>query len=348
MNELCIEQECYSSGSEGLASKIKAVSQLVNRRRQQVAQRRTMLREAVRSLLQPVEAAVPAPASRLPGLVARTAWQRLVSDPTVRLIAVLDEPPVCGGGCRLTLTLASGPEEPRPASAAGFYQLPAGRVTLTADQRLARRHSLLSGPGPDAEADVQALWALSGRPLRLRLPRTAHLHLQAARLRLQQESFVPVLAALTRAEPDDPLFGCLVLLTEEADCREAAAGALTVALWSRTERQMALLLHQLRRLLGSALELQRRPEPEPEQGQGQEPGAAGAQHLRRALLAQLQFAEAHIGDSTGGGAERRALRLGDVHVPLSEYGRWRRRLAQLELEAAMCALQLAERQPVAL
>ncbi|KAF0314526.1 hypothetical protein FJT64_001529 [Amphibalanus amphitrite] len=154
------------------------------------------------------------------------------------------------------------------------------------------------------------------------------------------------LAALTRAEPDDPLFGCLVLLAEEADCREAAAGALTAALWSRTERQMALLLHQLRRLLGSALELQRRPELEPELGQ--EPGAAGAQHLRRALLAQLQFAEAHIGDSTGVGAERRALRLGDVHVPLSEYGRWRRRLAQLELEAAMCALQLAERQPAAL
>ncbi|XP_043244320.1 uncharacterized protein LOC122392978 [Amphibalanus amphitrite] len=403
MNELCIEQECYSSGSEGLASKIKAVSQLVKRRRQQVAQRRTMLREAVRSLLQPVEAAVPAPASRLPGLVARTAWQRLVSErwlvatdltnetstevalphllacggwhgpvayesrlaaapfelsapapaagrlspgATVRLIAVLDEPPVCGGGCRLTLTLASGPEEPRPASAAGFYQLPAGRVTLTADQRLARRHSLFSGPGPDAEADVQALWALSGRPLRLRLPRTAHLHLQAARLRLEQDAFIPVLAALTRAEPGDPLFGCLVLLAEEADNREAAAGALTAALWSRTERQMALLLHHLRRLLGSALELQRRPEPEPEQGQ--EPGAAGAQHLRRALLAQLQFAEAHIGDSTGGGAERRALRLGDVHVPLSEYGRWRRRLAQLELEAAMCALQLAERQPAAL
>ena len=61
----------------------------MERRRRQVAQREALLREAVLSLLHPVSpdspepsepgpASVPPPDSRLPGLSAQPAWQRVV------------------------------------------------------------------------------------------------------------------------------------------------------------------------------------------------------------------------------------------------------------------------------
>ena len=70
-------------------SERQAVSALVERRRQQVCQRESLLREAIQSLLHPVSpdlpapsdpgpGAVPRPASRLAGLTARLAWQRVV------------------------------------------------------------------------------------------------------------------------------------------------------------------------------------------------------------------------------------------------------------------------------
>ena len=89
-------------------------------------------------------------------------------------------------------------------------------------------------------------------------------------------------------------------------------------------------MHQLRRLLGPDCELRAARQPRT------------ADHLQRALLAQLQFAEQRLGGSTGGGPERRPLRLGDVHVARAEYGPWRQRLTELEEETAACALDLLE------
>ena len=101
----------------------------------------------------------------------------------------------------------------------------------------------------------------------------------------------------------------------------------------REEHQLPLLLHQLRQLFGPSCQLQTELRPR-----------TPAQ-LRDALLAQLEFVESRIGGSRsgdGGGAERRTLRLGDVHVPMAEYVPWRQRLTELEEATAACALDLVE------
>ena len=100
----------------------------------------------------------------------------------------------------------------------------------------------------------------------------------------------------------------------------------------REDRQLPLLLHQLRQLLGPECQLRAARQ------------LRSADQLRAALLAQLQLVEARLGGSRGGGTERRGLRLGDVHEPLAEYAPWRRRLAELEEVTAACARDLLEPQ----
>ena len=107
----------------------------------------------------------------------------------------------------------------------------------------------------------------------------------------------------------------------------------------REERQLPLLLHQLRQLFGAECQLRAARRPR------------SAAQLQDALLAQLQFVEARIGGSRsgdGGGPERRALRLGDVHVPGAEYVPWRQKLTELEEATAACALDLVEPEQAAM
>ncbi|XP_037093279.1 uncharacterized protein LOC119113058 [Pollicipes pollicipes] len=112
---------------------------------------------------------------------------------------------------------------------------------------------------------------------------------------------------------------------------------LAATVWVRNEGQLPLLLHRLRQLFGPDCQLRsaRRLHT--------------ADDMRAALVAQLQFTEARLGGDRGaGGPERRGLRLGDLHVPMAEYGPWRRRLTQLEDNTAACALDLVEPEEAAL
>ena len=66
-----------------------------------------------------------------------------------QLPAVVDVPAAAAAadGCRLSLTLASPPGQPQLDNDVGFYQLPVGDVTLTADQLLSGQRALFSETG---------------------------------------------------------------------------------------------------------------------------------------------------------------------------------------------------------
>ena len=73
-----------------------------------------------------------------------------------------------GAGCRLSVTLASAPEQLQLDNDVGFYQLPGGDVTLTPEQLLTRQHALFAETGGElgevvSEADCGGgVWAVMG------------------------------------------------------------------------------------------------------------------------------------------------------------------------------------------